>query len=114
MVPLTSIRRVRALICVIGLLLGLQLGSDAFSVLPMTPISRPGGNAVFRRGPQNNAGVHCPSHKSLKLERGGDICEIHAANEFCSCDISGIGSSPRDVGKKVSWLSSEDCDTCRD
>eukprot|EP01084_Bolivina_argentea_P113628 202498_1 len=66
----------------------------------MTPITRPGGNAVFWRGPQNNAGVHCPSHKSLKLERGGDIGEIHAANELCSCDISDVGSSSRDVGKK--------------
>ncbi len=110
MAPLTS--RIRALICNIGLLLGLQLCCDAFSALPMTPIARPRDSALFRRGHQNNAGVHCPSDISLKLERGGNLGEIHAANELYSSDI---GGSLRDVGKKVSWERNDELDnTCLD
>ncbi len=93
---------VRTLTCVVELLFGLGLGSDAFSVLSIAPISRPGSNAVSRGGTQSNSGVHYPRHKGLYLERGGDIGEAHTANEFCSCDISDVGSRPGGVGKKVS------------
>ncbi len=115
MVSLIPNHRISARTCVVGILLGLGLGSDAFSVLRTTPISRPGGNEMPRRCPQSISGVHRPSpnHKGLKLKRGGDIGKMTCTvNEFCSCD-GDIGSRPGCVGK-VSLESSEEYVTCRD
>ncbi len=102
MVSLSPSRRISSLACVIELLFGLGPGSNAFSMLPIAPISTRGGNAVSRGGGQSNSGVHYPMHKGLYLERGGVVGETHIATESCSCDISDIGSRRGGVGKKVS------------